>query len=63
MRILVSGGAGFIGSHLCARLLEDGHDVVAIDNLITGNEAQHLAPARPAGISHSSGTMWCSRSM
>lgn len=32
MRILVTGGAGFIGSHLCERLLTDGHDVVAIDN-------------------------------
>ncbi len=37
MRILVTGGAGFIGSHLCERLLESGHSVVALDNLITGN--------------------------
>jgi len=37
MRSLISGGAGFIGSHLCARLLHDGHDVVAVDNLSTGN--------------------------
>lgn len=37
MRILVTGGAGFIGSHLCERLLELGHTVVALDNLITGN--------------------------
>ena len=36
MRILVSGGAGFIGSHLCEELLRQGHTVVAIDNLITG---------------------------
>ena len=36
MRILVSGGAGFVGSHLCERLLDDGHEVVALDNLITG---------------------------
>ncbi len=36
MRIVVTGGAGFIGSHLCARLLADGHQVVAVDNLITG---------------------------
>lgn len=35
-RVLVAGGAGFIGSHLCARLLEDGHSVVCIDNLVTG---------------------------
>ena len=36
MRILVTGGAGFIGSHLCERLISDGHSVVAIDNLSTG---------------------------
>ncbi len=36
MRVVVTGGAGFIGSHLCARLLEEGHHVTAIDNLITG---------------------------
>lgn len=38
MRILVTGGAGFIGSHLCERLLRDGHEVVCVDNLITGRE-------------------------
>lgn len=37
MRILVTGGAGFIGSHLCEKLLTSGHDVVAVDNFITGN--------------------------
>jgi len=37
MRILVTGGAGFIGSHLCEKLLADGHKVVAIDNFITGS--------------------------
>ncbi len=37
MRILVTGGAGFIGSHLCEKLLASGHDVVAVDNFITGN--------------------------
>jgi nucleoside-diphosphate-sugar epimerase len=36
LRILVSGGAGFIGSHLCERLLEEGHEVVCLDNLSTG---------------------------
>ena len=36
VRILVTGGAGFIGSHLCDRLLADGHSVIAMDNLITG---------------------------
>lgn len=37
MKCLVTGGAGFIGSHLCERLLMDGHDVVALDNLLTGS--------------------------
>jgi UDP-glucuronate decarboxylase len=35
-RVLVTGGAGFIGSHLCARLLERGHDVLCVDNFYTG---------------------------
>ena len=35
-RVLVTGGAGFLGSHLCKRLLEDGHYVIAVDNLYTG---------------------------
>jgi len=45
MRILVTGGAGFLGSHLCDRLLADGHEVIAIDNLFTGRKIniQHLA--------------------
>ena len=34
--ILVAGGAGFIGSHLCNRLLEDGKNVICVDNLVTG---------------------------
>jgi dTDP-glucose 4,6-dehydratase len=37
MRIIVTGAAGFLGSHLCDRLVGAGHDVVGIDNLITGN--------------------------
>jgi UDP-glucuronate decarboxylase len=36
MRILVTGGAGFIGSHLCERLLAEGHDVICLDNFFTG---------------------------
>ncbi len=45
MKILVTGGAGFIGSHLCDRLLDDGHEVMAMDNLITGSvdNIAHLA--------------------
>ncbi|MCX2721446.1 UDP-glucuronic acid decarboxylase family protein [Roseibium salinum] len=42
-RILVAGGAGFIGSHLCDRLLESGHKVICVDNLLTGNE-QNIRP-------------------
>jgi dTDP-glucose 4,6-dehydratase len=44
MRVLVSGGAGFIGSHLCDRLIADGEQVTTIDNLSTGREAniRHL---------------------
>ena len=37
MRYLVAGGAGFIGSHLCERLIAEGHEVVAVDNFITGS--------------------------
>ena len=36
--ILVSGGAGFLGSHLCTRLLEEGHDVLCVDNMFTGTK-------------------------
>jgi UDP-glucuronate decarboxylase len=44
MRILVTGGAGFIGSHLSERLVEQGHDVICLDNLFTGSHAnvRHL---------------------
>ena len=38
MRILVTGGAGFLGSHLCERLLDEGHDVICLDNLFTGSK-------------------------
>ncbi len=47
MRILITGGAGFIGSHLCERLIGEGHDVVAMDNFITGS---------PANLAHVKGS-------
>ena len=37
MRILITGGAGFLGSHLCDRLIKEGHSVICMDNLITGS--------------------------
>jgi dTDP-glucose 4,6-dehydratase len=46
LRYVISGAAGFIGSHLCELLLNDGHSVVALDNLITGSRdnIEHLRP-------------------
>ncbi len=45
MRVLITGGAGFLGSHLCDRFLSEGHEVIAMDNLITGSTRNiaHLA--------------------
>jgi len=45
MRVLITGGAGFLGSHLCDRFLAEGHEVIAIDNLLTGKtqNINHLA--------------------
>jgi dTDP-glucose 4,6-dehydratase len=42
MRILITGAAGFLGSHLCDRLIADGHDVVGLDNFVTGR-AENIA--------------------
>ncbi len=41
--VLVTGGAGFIGSHLCARLAEQGHRVISLDNYFTGSKENHVA--------------------
>ena len=38
LRILVTGGCGFLGSHLCRRLVNEGHDVVAVDNFFTSQK-------------------------
>lgn len=43
MNILVTGGAGFIGSHICKKLVEQGHHVICLDNLLTGSE-NNIAP-------------------
>lgn len=45
MKIIVTGGAGFLGSHLCEKLLELGHEVICVDNLLTGSREniKHLA--------------------
>jgi UDP-glucuronate decarboxylase len=45
-RILITGGAGFLGSHLCDKLLEQGHDIICVDNFFTGskNNILHLIP-------------------
>lgn len=40
MRILVTGGAGFLGSHLCDRLIQEGHEVIAMDNMYTGSRTK-----------------------
>jgi len=55
MRVLITGGAGFIGSHLCDRLIADGHEVICVDNLITGkasNVARLQSHARFRFVQH-----------
>ncbi|MEO7424439.1 MAG: UDP-glucuronic acid decarboxylase family protein [Fibrobacteria bacterium] len=47
-RILVTGGAGFLGSHLCERLVDEGNDVVCLDNYFTGNK-RNVEPLRARG--------------
>jgi UDP-glucuronate decarboxylase len=50
-RVLITGGAGFVGSHLCARLVETGHHVICLDNFFTGNP-ENIAPLRSGAHAH-----------
>jgi dTDP-glucose 4,6-dehydratase len=54
MKSIVTGGAGFLGSHLCDFLLEKGHEVICIDNLITGNTGnlEHIRSTRFKYLQH-----------
>jgi len=54
MRSIVTGGAGFLGSHLCDLLLEKGHEVICIDNMLTGNprNLEHIKSEKFTYIKH-----------
>ena len=54
MKTIVTGGAGFLGSHLCDLLLEKGHEVICIDNLVTGNtrNIEHIKSDRFTYLKH-----------
>jgi dTDP-glucose 4,6-dehydratase len=54
VRVLITGGAGFIGSHLCDRFMAEGHEVVCLDNLLTGSTENiaHLAGNRRFSFIH-----------
>ena len=41
-KFLVTGGAGFVGSHLCQKLLDNGHEVYSLDNYFTGSQLNHI---------------------
>ena len=52
MRAVITGGAGFLGSHLCDYLIERGWDVLSIDNLVTGSEANVAHLIKQSAFSH-----------
>ena len=53
-RILITGAAGFLGSHLCDRFIKEGFEVVGMDNLLTGNiqNIEHLFPVKEFSFYH-----------
>ena len=53
-RILITGAAGFLGSHLCDRFIKEGYNVIGMDNLITGNlkNIEHLFPLQEFSLYH-----------
>ena len=67
-RILVTGGCGFLGSHLCERLLEAGHDVLCVDNFFTGSKSNiehligHLGYFNPTRFDSSAKTLFLATS-
>jgi len=62
MRALVTGAAGFLGSHLCERLVADGHDVIGMDNLITGalSNVEHIGDDHRFELMHHDVTKYMS---
>ena len=59
-KVMITGGAGFIGSHLCERFLADGHEVLCVDNFVTGNpdNIAHLLPERRFSFIHQDVTQY-----
>ena len=53
-RILITGAAGFLGSHLCDRFIQEGYEVIGMDNLLTGSlsNIEHLFPLQAVSYTH-----------
>ncbi len=49
-RVLVTGGAGFLGSHLCELLLDEGHEVLCVDNFFTGTRGNVITSPRQSAL-------------